>query len=236
MAATRSDEVKRSEIPRTRGAISDSMNKRPLLFFFALFLTACAPLLAPPGAPTLDEASLNTIVAQTAAAAATQTALVVGSPTPIPTSTLLITTTPTEIPTLTATFIFVLPTLTQPKPTATQTATPSASGGYACQILSQAPVDDTVFAPNADFDAVWQVKNTGTKTWDKNNADYRYVSGDKFHQQPAYDFPKTVNPGAQVNIVVDMKAPNNSGTYTTRWEIRIGQNHFCTMRMTIEVQ
>ena len=193
-------------------------------------------MLTPPVAPLLDERAFNTIVAQTAAAAGTQTALAAGSPTPIPTSTLLITTTPTEIPTLTPTFVFVLPTATRPKPTATVTQTASAGGDYACAIVSQSPADNTEFDPNDDFDGRWRVRNTGDRKWDENNADYLYASGDKFHQAGAYDFPKTVAPGAEITLVVDMRAPKNSGTYTTRWEIRIGANHFCDMRMTIEVQ
>jgi hypothetical protein len=224
-------------------------NRRLAPLFVALLLLACeipaglAPLLAPPSAPTLDDISLNAIVAQTAAAAASQTALapvdtVVPTVTSLPTATLLITTTPSPIPSLTPTFIFILPTLTKPKPTATATATRSSAAGggdYDCQILSQDPANDTKFSPNADFDGQWRVRNTGDRKWDENSADYRYASGDKFHQEGIYDFWKTVAPGEQITITVDMKAPKNAGTYTTRWEIRIGGNHFCRMEMTIEV-
>ena len=218
------------------------------LLFAALVLLACEipasalPLLVPP-APTLDDQTFNRMVAQTAAAAATQTALFAPtpylSPTLVPTFTPIITTTPSPVPTLTPTFLFLIASPTKPKPTATRTSTAAptsvAGGKYSCQLVSQEPDNGAVFNPNADFDGRWRVRNTGTSKWDQNSTDYRYASGDKFHQQGAYDFPKTVPVGDAVNLIVDMRAPKNAGTYTTRWEIRIGDNHFCTMRLTIEV-
>jgi hypothetical protein len=230
------------------------MNSRRLApLFVALLLLACeipaglTPLFAAPSAPTLDDFSLNAIVAQTAAAAASLTAAapidtVVPTVTSWPTATLLITTTPSPVPSLTPTFIFLLPTATKPKPTATATATKPSSGGgtaggdYNCQVLSQEPADDTKFSSNADFDGKWRVRNTGDRKWDENSADYRYQSGDKFHVESIYDFWKTVAPGEQITLTVDMKAPKKVGTYTTRWEIRIGQNHFCRVEMTIQVK
>jgi hypothetical protein len=215
----------------------------------AITLLSCAlptsvlQLIAPP-APTLDELTLNLYVAQTAAAAATQTSLAAPSPyrspTLVPTFTPIVSTTPSPVPSLTPTFIFQVASPTVPKPTATRTATraPSTSTAntkFACEFIAQEPDNGEVFDPNEDFDARWRVKNIGTRTWEENGSDYLYKSGDKIHKQAAYDFPKTVAPGKSVDLIVDMRAPTDPGTYTTRWEIRIGSNRFCTMRLTIEV-
>jgi hypothetical protein len=197
-------------------------------------LSACLPVLAPPPAPTLEPGRLNSIVAQTAAAAATQTAAYVSTATPIPTTTQLITTTPTEIPSLTPTFIFRLATATKPKPTSSGSG--SSSDSYDCRVLSHSPGDGTSFSPNTDFDARWQVKNTGLKGWDVNSADYRYLSGDKLGLTNLYDFPKTVYIGGRVDLTVHMRAPGKAGTYSTTWQIHIGHDHFCNMQITIEVK
>ncbi|MBI5966023.1 MAG: hypothetical protein HY863_21290 [Chloroflexi bacterium] len=222
------------------------MRRNYRIFSFLIvtaLILACAPTLAPVSTPAsaFDPNSVNTAIVLTAAAAATQTALL-QPPTLTPTVTLLPTNTflPSETPT--ATFIFILPTSTVPSPTPTPEPTQdggSGNGGgaqYACRIDSQSPADNAVFAPGADFDATWQVTNTGSDKWDVNSSDYRYISGDKIHKTSAYDFSKTVGVGKTTNIIVDMKAPGNSGTYSTTWKISIGKTKFCTMKLTIVVQ
>jgi len=87
-----------------------------------------------------------------------------------------------------------------------------------------------------DFDGNWKVKNIGKKNWDKNNVDYVYLSGDKFHKVAGYDLGQTVNVGTTTELIVDMIAPKNSGTYTTNWTLRVGTNNFCTMSLTIVVR
>ena len=219
------------------------MRRNYRIFSFLIvtaLILACAPTLAPVStpAPVFDPNSVNTAIVLTSDAAATQTALM-QPPTLTPTVTLLPTNTflPSETPT--ATFIFILPTSTVPSSTPTPEPTQEGSAGgaqFACRIDSQSPADNAVFAQGADFDAVWQVTNTGSNGWDATSADYRYVSGDKIHKTPAYDFSKTVGVGKTTNIIVDMKAPGSNGTYSTTWKISIGKTKFCTMKLTIVVR
>ncbi len=197
------------------------------------FVLACvAPSLAPassPVVPSFDPNSAGIAIAQTSNAAATQTAQMAPA-TLIPTITLASTNTATE--TATPTFLFILPTSTVP----TSTPTIDSSGAeYSCRIDSQSPADNGTFGKGAEFDAIWQVINTGTKTWDTNDTDYRYVSGDKFHKTKAYDLNKSVSPGGTVAIGVRMQAPTDPGTYSTTWKINIGKNQFCAMKLTIIV-
>ena len=201
-----------------------------LLLVIALIL-ACAPVAVAtqPAPPTFDPLSLNTIIAQTAGAAATQTFVLQPTLTPEPT----ITKTPTEVPTSTPTFLFVLFTATVPSSTPTIDTT--SAGRYACRIVSQSPADNEVLARGIPFKAHWQVSNTGTLGWDSNSADYRYASGDKLHKKSMFDFEQSVESGGVIDLFVEMQVPNDPGTYTTTWKIALGKERFCPMRVTIVV-
>jgi len=205
---------------------------RMLAIFFGLALMlACVPISAPTPSvpPTLDVGLLNTTIAQTAGAAATQTFALLPTLTPTPTATR----TPTEVPSSTPTFLYLLFSPTVP----TSTPTLDISGQpFSCRLDSQTPKDKAVFAPGASFTAHWQVINNGTSLWDSNSADYRFIGGDQLHKQAVYDFPKNVLPGGSVELTVAMQAPTEPGTYTTRWQISTGKERFCSMGIRIVVQ
>lgn len=206
-------------------------NQRALAILLAIALIfACAPIATPIAAPpTFDLLSIDTVIAQTAGAAATQTFVLLPTLTITPTFTRV----PTETPSPTPTFIFILPTSTVPSstPTLGQSKDP-----YACSILSQSPVNNASFVPGINFQARWQIGNIGTQTWDTNAADVRYSSGDKLHKTAIYDLSASVVPGGQIDILVEMRAPKNPGTYTTTWKIKIGKTEFCPMKLKIIVQ
>ncbi|MEW6404906.1 MAG: NBR1-Ig-like domain-containing protein [Chloroflexota bacterium] len=197
-------------------------------------MLACVPAIGfePAVPPTMDPASLNTAIALTAGAAGTQTARLV-PPTSTLTSTLALTKTPTETASPSPTFIFILPTATVPTPT--DTPGPS-SLEFDCRIVAQSPADSTVFGVQVPFMTIWRVLNIGTSNWNGNSTDYRYTGGDKLHTQGIYDLPRSVPVGGEVDITVNMRAPDTAGTYTTTWKLRMGRNEFCTMRLTIIVQ
>lgn len=196
-----------------------------------LMMLACAPTFAPVSAPlaTFDPNSINTVIVQTAEAAATQTALML-PPTWTPTATLIPTSTLTETPT--PTFIFTIPTLTL-QPTL---ATPGSSGlAYECQIIMQTPANNTAIPHSSTFDARWMVVNIGKKFWSANDADYRYISGEKMHITSAFDLNKSVASGGTIELVAPMRSPAGPGTYTTTWKITVGKERFCPMSITIVV-
>jgi hypothetical protein len=205
--------------------------RMPAILLAIVLMLACAPVAVatPPVPPTFDLLSLNTIIAQTAGAAATQTFVLQPTLTPSPT----ITRTPTEAPTSTPTFIFILSTPTVPSLTPTIDV---SSGPYACRIVSQVPGDDTVILHGLPFKAHWQVVNSGTYGWDSNSADYRYAGGDKLHTTGGFDFNQSVPTGGVIDFVVPMQAPNEPGTYTTKWWIALGKQRFCPMHITIIVK
>lgn len=135
---------------------------------------------------------------------------------------------PTITPNPTNTAAAVTPTQ---RPSSTPTPAP-----FACQVVKQDPENGEIFKPDADFDAVWTVKNTGTALWDSNEADYRYESGDEFHQIEGYDLPKNVKPGESIDLTVDMKAPDEEGKYKTTWILHRGNHLLCTLILEINVE
>jgi Ig-like domain from next to BRCA1 gene len=205
-----------------------------------LVLIACElPVFYASPAPTPIPGLIGTSVAQTVAAARTQTALFLPPPTYTPTMTLLPTSTLTETPSPTTTIIFIIPTSTHTRtatPFPTSTEAEFSDENWACRLISKNPADNQVFTPRADFDARWVVENTGKKSWSRDDIDYIYYSGTKMHKKEAYDLADTVDRGESVTIIVDMIAPKNAGTYSTTWTLRSGQNEFCKLRISIVVK
>jgi len=202
---------------------------------------ACVPTFAAPQASTPVPGAVNTFIVQTSNAASTRTAAAMPTSTPSATITSTPRNTDTPIPTETPTFIFLLPTLT-PIPTFTRVTIPGSGGGgsssrnYSCQLVSVDPPNGTTFDARADFDAVWRVRNNGQSTWDRNSVDYIFLSGDQFHKVSGYDLSENVRAGETTNLTVDMEAPRNPGTYTTRWTLRVASDNFCTLELRIVVR
>lgn len=214
------------------------MNRRirQVVGVLAIMAISCDVSLLVPSAPVFPTAApgvFETIIAGTAAAAQTQTAALV-PPTFTPTSTPTSTRTPTPTPTFTPTFIF---RLRSPTPARTATSSlSSVSDDYACKLLSQDPADGTKLDPETSFDAVWEVRNTGTPTWDQNSIDFRFFNGDKLHEKAIYDLRDNVKSGASIKLIVDMVAPKNAGKYRTVWSLRKGNFDFCRVTLMINVK
>ena len=209
--------------------------RRQYKVFVLLLLTAvmlaCVPSIAsvPAAPPTFDPGSLNTLIAATAQAAATQTAVFI-TPTLPPPPTATNTPTPTATPTVT--FIFILSTPTVPTPIP---EVGSTGKEFDCAVLSTSPENGSVMAAGSDFTTVWQLLNIGTGTWDSGSADVLYLSGDKLHKASIYDLDHDVDSGGQIDIQVAMKAPSSTGTYTTTWVIKTKAQEYCRMSLTIKV-
>ncbi len=205
-----------------------------LLWGTALTLImACVPSLTSQSVPTTDPGAINTLIVQTANAAATQTAAGLPSatwtPTVVPTRN---TETPTPTATSTVVFIFFSPT----PPFIPTIISGSSSDSYACQVTRSSPPNGSNFSPRQDFSAFWVVKNIGKKKWDRTTVDYAYSSGDKMHKISTYDLNANVPHNGSIDLGVDMQAPKDPGTYTTTWTMRAGEKTFCPLNLTITVQ
>jgi hypothetical protein len=78
--------------------------------------------------------------------------------------------------------------------------------------------DGTNMAPGQDFLKTWRVKNTGSCTWD---ADYKLVYAGYADQMAGQWQPLTqvVQPGQEVELSVQFKAPNRVGEYLSAWQM-----------------
>lgn len=111
--------------------------------------------------------------------------------------------------------------------TASATTQPSATVGVVstCDLAAAGnPIDvtipdDTVMKPGQAFQKVWRLKNAGTCTWTKAYS-ISFVSGEAMGAPPAVPMPFNVAPGQEVDIAVDLVAPNTPGTYRGDWKLR----------------
>ena len=153
------------------------------------------------------------------------------TPSPIETETPVVTSTLTAVP--------ITPTKTSIPPTATKiiinNANTQASLDYSCEVIKTTPYYGTVFTPGTNFQAIWLVRNTGRKNWDGSSVDYFYESGTDLHVISGYDLQKSLNVGGTREIRVDMEAPKDNGTHTTRWIFQIADEQFCPLTITIIV-
>ena len=233
-----------------RGNMSTRTKKLLLWLMILILVMACVPSLAAP-LPTANPGQVNTFIAETANAAANQTAAVLPSSTPTATTTPTPRNTDTPSPTFTSTVIFIISSPTKQLPP-TLVIIPGGGGGgggggsgsgggsssaeWACQVVSVSPANGTRFNARDDFDATWRVKNTGTKDWDHTSVDLLYLSGAKIHKVAGYDLSRDIDSGTTADLSVDMSAPRDSGTYSTTWTLQVGDRTFCNMSLTIVVR
>jgi hypothetical protein len=118
-----------------------------------------------------------------------------------------------------------LPAPTQPAQPATATIaasgpTGTAPGADRAEFVADVNVpDDTVFAPEQTFTKTWRIANTGETTWTTGYA-LIFIDGDLMGAEASVPIPEEVAPGKNVEISVDMIAPETAGTYISYWKLK----------------
>lgn len=175
------------------------------LMLMGLLLSACT--LSAAGSPTADTSAIFTQAAQTLEAQITLAAS--GA---FPTKTPLTTQGGTAIPVIT------------PTSPGDPVVEPPDDGSIPCDrakfVEDVSIPDGTQFLPDRPFTKTWKLKNNGSCTW---TSDYTIVfdSGDAMGG-PA-SFPLTgvnIPPGSDIEISVDLTAPEESGSYRGDWKLR----------------
>ena len=174
-----------------------------LLLIITLFLSACNL----PSSNVEDVAS--TSAAQTVAALLSATPAVivvtpsftVAPPQPIVTATL----TPIPLPIFTNTPAF----------------TPTSNCNVAQFVDDITIKDGTVMTPGQAFIKKWRIKNIGSCTW--SGFSLVFDSGDSMGG-PASKPISTVAPGQEVDLEVNLTAPNTTGSYKGYWRITTNGN------------
>lgn len=178
------------------------------VFVFLIGLESCnLPQTAQLIAPTLNVTqAYQTVEARlTSAVALTPTVTV----SPAPTGTGEVTETPTIAPA----------TVTPRQPTPTSSPTVVCDKAAPGNPIDVSIPDDTQMRPGQSFTKTWRLQNVGSCAWTR---EYRVelFSGEAMSAPSSIILPREVSPGQQVDISVDMIAPQSAGTYQGNWKLR----------------
>lgn len=117
------------------------------------------------------------------------------------------------------------PATLTPIPSPVFTNTPAATATPNCplaQFVTDVTIPDgTVMNPGQTFNKKWRLKNIGACAW--NGYSLVFDSGESMNG-PASKAIGAVNPGQEIDIDVDLKAPNTAGTYRGYWRLVTNSN------------
>jgi hypothetical protein len=176
------------------------MIKKVLILCLFIGLTACSGVMPEDSAPTLDATALN----QTAVSKATFDAETMASP--APTQTLAFTPTATIIPTIDRT----RPPVNTPTP---EVPCDKAAAGHPIDVTVP---DGTIMNPGESFSKTWRLENVGSCIWTRLYA-VTFFSGNSLDAYQTNTLAEPVSPGQQVDVTVDMEAPEEPGVYQSNW-------------------
>jgi len=132
--------------------------------------------------------------------------------------------TPTPSPTRAANPVLTQPVRTPPARVITELADESPAESAPCDRAAPGrPIDITIpdnsiFHPGQPFTKTWRLQNIGTCTW---NPEYVFVwfSGERFDALGINPLAHPVAPGQNVDISIDMRAPDTAGVHQSNWKI-----------------
>ena len=116
-----------------------------------------------------------------------------------------------------------IPTVTSVPLTPVQTVESTLPSSTLCDrawFLGDVTVPDgTVFAPGETFTKTWRLRNVGDCTW---TTDYSLVfsTGDQMGAIASIKLPASVAPREEIDLSVDLVAPQNPGSYRGNWLLK----------------
>ena len=151
----------------------------------------------------------------------------VGSETVSATDTVTATATPTGTVTATRTVTDTASASATGAVTATKTISATAGPCLSSKYLADVTIPDGTKLKNSEkFKKTWKVRNDGTCEWPETTT-LVYVSGEKMATPDTVAVGK-VAPGSEVEVSVELAAPEQYGNYTGLWQLRDGQQSFGT--------
>lgn len=192
-----------------------------------VLLAACGGQ-ATPAEPTPDVAAVRTSAASTVVSQFTLTAAVF-TPTP---------NLPTEPPVTSEPAVSGIATDTQP---ASAQSTTASGTEIPCDVLTYDPItvdvnvpDNTTMTPGQDFIKTWSVKNTGSCPWGAGYA-LAYAGYDDDMDGQFIALTEVIQPGQEVEISVQFKAPSQAGIYVSAWSMRNPSGFFFEERIFVKI-
>lgn len=193
-----------------------------LLILFSVGLACQAPFISQPAPGNLSaEDRVNTSAAQTVAALGTLVAQ--GKNPTLGPGTLVAPV--TAVPPTQANNTPVPASSTPPPANATSTVS-DVPCNRASFVRDVTIPDDSVITPNSVFTKIWELKNTGSCTWDSTYSVVFAGRGDALSGPASTLFPDNtkIQPGQSVQIAVAMRSPDKLGDYKGYWMLRSGDN------------
>ena len=191
------------------------MKKNLTLIFIPVFLLLSGCVTSTPDALELTqtfESAVGTAIVETIAASLPQN---VDSPEPISQET--------EVPTSeirpTATPEIALTSTPVPiSPSATELPTPC----YRAELVEETVPDGTKFSPGKAFAKTWIIRNTGVCEWTE---EFRWVlvDGEDFSGVTDVTLNQNIQPGEDLRVLLELKAPLFAGTYKGTYQILTDQ-------------
>jgi hypothetical protein len=177
--------------------------------------------------PTPEPETVLTAAAETANVQLTEMAKPVATTTPLPPGGENIAFTPTSITDLT------------PEDGSDVIATPAstvATGGLdQAEFSADVTIPDgTDFDPGEGFTKVWQLRNSGTNTWTPEYT-FAFFTGEQMSAPAEVSLSANVDPGATVDVSVDMIAPQSVGTYLGYWKMRNPAGEFFDYAVFVQI-
>ena len=187
-----------------------------ITIILASLIVACGGSPEAPTEPTPDVAIVRTSAAQTVVAQFTLTAAAFTPTSAVSTNTSAPETTAPAAATATVTAGPVIAQVTN------ASGTPEAlcdSLTYDVATVDVNVPDNTVMSPGQDFIKTWKVRNNGSCEW---GAGYVLAYAGYTDQMSGQFVALTdvVQPGEEVEVSVQFKAPAQAGTYLSAWQMR----------------
>ena len=133
-----------------------------------------------------------------------------------------------------------VPIVEGPAPPQTVPPAPPPPSSEGCLLVSQDPVDGTVFGAGTSFNTNWVLQNSGSEGWVSGEYDIAFVGAVNniyLHQgADLYDLASTVEPGSTYAFTVPMIAPFDPGTYGEQWQVVRGNQSVCQFYVYIKVE
>ena len=135
------------------------------------------------------------------------------------------TTQPSVTPQPTATIkLFPTATMLYPPISSTQSVVRTQTAScYKLEVISETYEDGTEVEPGQIFQKVWELKNTGSCTWEKGTA-LVYYKGVTFDANATLLFSNDVAPGETYEAGIYLTAPETPGLNTGYWMLRTPDN------------
>jgi len=112
--------------------------------------------------------------------------------------------------------------------------TPATTAGLAAAFVTDVTVpDNTRFEKGESFTKTWRLRNSGSEDWPENTV-LVYVRGEQMTSANSVEVG-SVAVGAEVDISVEMTAPDRDGNFTGVWALAVGNTQISGGGVTVVI-